>query len=71
MTPAHAILLVAAIYAALGLAVAGWVMFVRRARFDPDARDGSVGFRIVTLPGAILLWPALLAASRRAKGNAP
>ena len=70
MTPAHAILLLAAMYLAIGLPVAGWVMFVRRASFDPDARAGSLGFRIVTLPGAILLWPALLAVSRRAKGSA-
>jgi hypothetical protein len=71
MTAAHAILALAEIHLAIGALVAGWVMFVRRAPFDPDARAGSLGFRLVTLPGAILLWPALLLASNRPKGPTP
>jgi hypothetical protein len=63
------ILAVAAAYALIGCTVAGWVMLFRRAAFDPDARDGSWGFRIVTFPGAVLIWPALLIAARRAKGG--
>ena len=71
MTLAHVILALAATHLAIGAIVAGWVMFVRRAPFDPDARAGSLGFRIVTLPGAILLWPALLVAARRPKAPIP
>ncbi len=61
------ILAIAAVYAMIGCTVAGWVMLVRRAAFDPDARAGSWGFRIMTFPGAVLMWPALLLAARRAK----
>ena len=64
MTPSRAILLLIALYLLVGAIVAGWVMFVRRASFDPDAREGSLGFRFVTFPGATLLWPILLRASR-------
>lgn len=71
MTLAHVILALAATHLALGAIVAGWVMFVRRAPFDPDARASSLGFRIITLPGAILLWPALLIAARRSKAPIP
>jgi hypothetical protein len=63
------ILALAAVYALLGCTVAGWVMFVRRAGFDPDAHSGSLGFRVITFPGAVLMWPALLLAARRAKRN--
>jgi hypothetical protein len=65
------ILAVAAAYALFGCTVAGWVMFVRRASFDPDAREGSWGFRVMTFPGAVLMWPALLDAARRAKRASP
>lgn len=69
MTTANAILALSAIHLAIGAIVAGWVMFVRRAPFDPDANAGSLGFRLITLPGAILLWPALLLAARRSKAT--
>lgn len=62
-----AILLIAGAYLAVGCTVGVWVMFVRRARFDPDAREGTLGFRLITLPGAAMLWPWLLAASRRGR----
>lgn len=67
MNPSTIILTAASIYLLIGCTVAGWVVLVRRAGFDPDARAGSLGFRAVVLPGAILLWPALLLAARRAR----
>jgi hypothetical protein len=30
------------------------------ARLDPAAAQGTGGFRLLVLPGAILLWPLLL-----------
>lgn len=30
-------------------------------RRDPAVRTGSVGFRLVILPGLVLLWPLVLA----------
>lgn len=56
-------------YLLVGCTVAGWAVLVRGARFDPDARGASLGFRLIVLPGAALLWPAVLAAARRARGD--
>ena len=46
-------------YLALGALFA--VPFVLRgaAAIDPAARGGTLGFRLVILPGAVLLWPWL------------
>ncbi len=33
-------------------------------RVDPAARGASLGFRILILPGAILLWPLLISRCR-------
>ena len=48
-------------YLAAGLLFA--VPFVARwaGRLDPAARNGSLGFRLLILPGSALLWPWLLA----------
>jgi hypothetical protein len=48
------------VYAGLGLAFA--VAFVARgaARIDPAAAGATLGFRLITLPGAAALWPWLL-----------
>lgn len=67
MTTSTIILAAASVYLLIGCTVAGWVVLVRRAAFDPDARAASLGFRAVVLPGAVLLWPALLIAARRAR----
>jgi len=40
--------------------VAGWV-----GRLDPAARAGTWGFRVLIIPGTILLWPMLLTRLRR------
>lgn len=34
-------------------------------RLDEDAAKGSLGFRIVTFPGVVALWPLLLRACMR------
>ncbi len=48
-----------ALRAYLGLGVAFGLLFVSLlvARVDPSARGGSLGFRLVVLPGVALLWP--------------
>jgi hypothetical protein len=50
---------VAEAYLTAGLLFA--VPFVARwaGRLDPAARAGSLGFRLMILPGAALLWPLL------------
>jgi hypothetical protein len=44
--------------------VGNWV-----GRIDPSARGGTLGFRLVILPGVIALWPLLL--RRLLTGRAP
>lgn len=50
---------IAAAYLTAGFLFA--VPFVARwaGRLDPAARIGTLGFRLVILPGAALLWPLL------------
>jgi hypothetical protein len=54
-------LLIAAAGLYLGLGAIFAVGFALRwaGRLDPVAREGSVGFRLLVLPGATLLWPWL------------
>jgi len=49
-----------ATYAAIGLVVA--IPFVSRGvnRIDPDAREGTWGFRLLMIPGTVTFWPLLL-----------
>jgi hypothetical protein len=57
---ARGVLAVAGAYVALGLLFA--VPFAARwaGRLDPAARAGTPGFRLLIVPGAVLLWPMLL-----------
>lgn len=56
-----------ALYLALGLLFA--LPFATRwaGRLDPAAAVGSWGFRLLILPGAMLLWPLLLYRVLRAR----
>jgi hypothetical protein len=54
--------------------VAGWLFAVPfvlygAGRIDPRARGGSVGFRLLILPGTAALWPLL--ALRWLRGASP
>lgn len=59
---------VAGVYAAIGLVFA--LLFVTRGvtRVDPAAIGGSIGFRILIIPGVIAFWPLLM---RRQQESAP
>ena len=48
-------------YVAAGFLFA--VAFVTRgvSRVDPVAREGTLGFRLIILPGTVVLWPLLAA----------
>ncbi len=52
-------LLAFAAYLAGGLLFAIPFVMTGVNRIDPHARRGSVGFRILILPGSVLLWPLL------------
>ncbi len=59
-------------YAAIGVLFA--IPFALRwaARLDPVAAKGTLGFRLLLLPGATLLWPWLaLKVARARPANSP
>jgi hypothetical protein len=55
------LLILAAAGVYLGIGVLFGLGFVTAGvgRIDPAARGGSVGFRLMILPGTAALWPAL------------
>jgi hypothetical protein len=62
-----------AVGAYLGLGVlfalpfaASWV-----GRVDPDAAEGSLGFRLLIFPGAVALWPWLVRRLRAGRAGLP
>jgi hypothetical protein len=50
-----------AIYGAIGFLFALVFLTFGIGRIDPSARGTGLGFRLVILPGVVLLWPLLLA----------
>jgi hypothetical protein len=64
---AQMILFAMAIYLGAGILFA--LVFVTRllAEVDPAAVEGPIGFRILILPGATLLWPVLLSKLLRSR----
>jgi hypothetical protein len=47
-------------YAAIGIVFALAFVTLGVQRVDPAARTGTIGFRILILPGAAAFWPLLL-----------
>ena len=50
---------VAYLYLAFGAVFACWFVWRGAARLDERAASGSRGFKLLILPGAVLLWPWL------------
>jgi len=48
-------------YAACGLLFAITFVTIGVGRIDPIAKDSSVGFRLIIVPGVAALWPLLFA----------
>ncbi len=69
MTTPEIILGLAGAYVALGLVFAIPFALIGAGKIDPDAQGATWGFRILVIPGAILLWP--LMAKRWAMGAQP
>lgn len=57
---AEAVVIALAVYGAAGTAFA--VPFAMRGAgaIDPAAKGGTWGFRVLTLPGVVALWPLML-----------
>lgn len=51
--------LIVGIYLSLGLLFA--IFFVTKGvgKIDPTAKEGTIGFRLLIIPGAIAFWPLL------------
>ena len=74
MTIAALVIRIVEVDLAIGLAFALWFAWRGAARFDPVAGGGSLGFRLLIIPGAALLWPYLvvrLVTMRRSRMAAP
>jgi len=53
------------IYLLLGVVFSVPFLLRGAARIDPDAAEGSVGFKMLVLPGVVALWPLLIGPWRR------
>jgi hypothetical protein len=63
MTPtlfARALVYLAETYLALGLVFALAFVVFGVGTIDPGARGGTLGFRVLIVPGSALFWPLLL-----------
>ncbi len=49
------------VYGAFGVLVAVPMALRGVNRFDPAAAEGTLGFRLIALPGLVVLWPLVLA----------
>lgn len=58
-----------AIYAAVGLVFAIAFVWKGAGKIDPAAVEGTIGFRLLIVPGTIALWPIL--ARRWLRGEGP
>lgn len=57
---AAAIVLAATAYVGAGLVLAVPLVVGGLGRLDPAARTATWGFRVIVIPGVVLLWPLLV-----------
>jgi hypothetical protein len=48
------------IYLIIGLLFAIWFAFFRVSKIDAQATHASVWFKLIIIPGSLLLWPIVL-----------
>ena len=58
-----------AIYGAAGVLFAVPFALKGAGTVDPAAKGGTWGFRVLTFPGVVALWPCMLVKWRRAAGE--
>ena len=63
-TPVNILLAAIGLYAVLGAIYAAWFVLTGAAKRDPVAANASLRVRLLFLPGALALWPLLLASSK-------
>lgn len=59
----------AGLYLGFGFLAGCWLAFTRLGNFDPAAQNGSLGFRLLMIPGLAIFWPRFLFA--KARSNVP
>ena len=64
------LLLLAEVYTTIGLLFAVVFLMAGIKHVDPASTGSSVGFRLIILPGVVVLWPMLLTRWIRGKGHA-
>lgn len=64
----QSILTIGAVYLGAGALWAGILLFAGLERIDPAARGSTTGFRLIVVPGLVVLWPLLL---RRSLAGGP
>jgi len=47
-------------YLLTGLFVAVWFCFFQAGRIDSGAAGSGVGFKLIIMPAALLLWPVVI-----------
>ena len=60
--------LAAKTYLLVGVVFAVWFAGRGAGRLDQAATDGTTGFRLLLLPGAVVLWPYLALRLRSRRG---
>jgi len=68
---ASTIVSIMTVYLACGVVFAGPFVWRGVVRIDPVARDSTVGFRLLIVPGVTLLWPLLAIRWARGSGHPP
>ena len=63
------LLIIAAIYLALGMLFVIPFLIKGLNKIDEGAHDSTVGFKIIIIPGVIVLWPELLKKWMKKKVN--
>lgn len=71
MTLAAVIVWIAGVYLAVGVVTAIVALVRGLGRIDPDAQDATRGFRLIVLPGLILLWPVIARRMRSGERRPP
>ena len=66
---AEALVIALAVYATAGVGFALPFALRGAGAIDPAARGGTWGFRVLTFPGVVALWPFMLIRWKRAAGE--
>ena len=59
------------IYAAIGLFFAILFVSIGAGKIDSNAKNGTIGFRLLLIPGSVALWPLLLMRWLKGTGEPP